>query len=84
MWMPDTELPNSQVSPLFLAAIESVEEAIYNSLCMAHTVNGFRGTVQALPLDEFKTLIAEKPSKREQSECANYPKEYLEHGNNHT
>jgi hypothetical protein len=50
---------------LFLADIESFEDAIYHSQCMAHTVYGFRGTVKALPLDELKTLIAEKPSKRE-------------------
>ncbi|MEZ4729448.1 MAG: P1 family peptidase [Caldilineaceae bacterium] len=45
-------LPNEQVSPLFQAVIEATEEAIYNSLCMATTMAGYRGhTVQALPLD---------------------------------
>ncbi len=49
------ELPNEQISPLFQAAIEATEEAIYNSLCMATTVTGYRGhTVQALPLDCFE------------------------------
>lgn len=52
------ELPNTQVSPLFEAAIEATEEAIYNSLCMAETMTGFRGTVEALPLDKVKALAA--------------------------
>ena len=45
------EIPNNQMSPLFEAVIEATEEAIYNSLCMATTVTGYLGTVQALPLD---------------------------------
>jgi D-aminopeptidase len=44
------EVPNDLMSPLFQAAIEATEEAIYNSLCMAETMTGYRGvTVQALP-----------------------------------
>lgn len=35
------DLPNDQMSPLFLAAIEATEEAILNSLFMAETTNGF-------------------------------------------
>jgi D-aminopeptidase len=47
--LPD--LPNDLISPLFLAAIEATEEAIYNSLLCAITVTGYRGrTVEALPL----------------------------------
>jgi D-aminopeptidase len=39
------------MSPLFEAAIEATEEAIYNSLCMAETMTGFRDvTVHALPI----------------------------------
>lgn len=46
-----TELPNSALSPLFEATIEATEEAIYNALCMATTLTGYRGaTVEALPL----------------------------------
>jgi D-aminopeptidase len=52
-----TELPNGRMSPLFQAVIEATEEAIYNSLFMATTVNGFRGTVEALPLNSVKTLL---------------------------
>jgi D-aminopeptidase len=46
------EAPNTHMSPLFQAAIEATEEAIYNSLCMAETMTGYKGkTVYALPLD---------------------------------
>ena len=52
------ELPNDLVSPLFLAAIEATEEAILNSLCMATTLTGYRGTIEALPLDRVAELAA--------------------------
>jgi D-aminopeptidase len=52
------ELPNGLVSPLFEAAIEATEEAIYNSLCMAETMTGYRGTVEALPLEQVKAIIS--------------------------
>ena len=52
------ELPNNRVSPLFQAAIEATEEAIYNSLCMATTVTGYKGnTVEALPLKQVIALM---------------------------
>ena len=45
------EVPNAQLSPLFQAAIEATEEAIYNSLCMAETMTGYKGRViHALPI----------------------------------
>jgi len=45
------DVPNDLMSPLFEAAIETTEEAIYNSLCMAETMTGYRGVkVPALPL----------------------------------
>lgn len=56
--VPILNLPNALVSPLFLAAIESVEEAIYNALCAAQTTTGYQGrTVQALPLDRVARLV---------------------------
>ena len=52
------EAPNELMSPLFQAAIECSEEAIYNSLTMATTMSGYLGrTVQALPLEEVGKLI---------------------------
>jgi D-aminopeptidase len=58
------ELPNSQVSPLFQAAMESSEEAIYNALVAGVTTIGFKGTIEALPLDKVIGMI--KRSGREQ------------------
>jgi len=56
------EVPNDLMSPLFQAVIESTEEAIYNSLCMAETMTGYRGhTVEALSLDKLKMFITERP-----------------------
>lgn len=43
-------LSNDAMSPLFLAAIEATEEAIYNSLFRATTTKGRGRTVEALPL----------------------------------
>ena len=52
------EVPNDLMSPLFQAAIESTEEAIYNSLCMAKTLSGYLGRdVNALPLDALEKLL---------------------------
>jgi D-aminopeptidase len=52
------EVPNDRMSPLFQAAIEATEEAIYNSLCMAETMTGYRGvTIDQLPLDELANFI---------------------------
>jgi D-aminopeptidase len=52
------ELPNSLLSPLFQATIEATEEAIYNALCAATTMTGYkRHTVKALPMDEVQRLV---------------------------
>lgn len=54
------EVPNDQLSPLFQAAIEATEEAIYNSLCMAETVQGWQGRiVEALPLARFALPVVD-------------------------
>ena len=48
---------NDAMSPLFEAAIEATEEAIYNSLLRAESVRGYRGTVPALPLDSTRAVL---------------------------
>jgi D-aminopeptidase len=54
----EPELANDAISPLFQAVIEATEEAIYNSLCMAETVQGYRGHIgHALPLDAVRALL---------------------------
>lgn len=51
------QIPNDAMSPLFLAAIEATEEAIYNSLFMATTVKGRRGTATELPVDSTMAIL---------------------------
>ncbi|HEU5087603.1 MAG TPA: P1 family peptidase, partial [Roseiflexaceae bacterium] len=52
------ELPNQAMSPLFLAAIEAAEEAIYNALAQATSMTGFRGhTAEALPLHDLAAKL---------------------------
>ncbi len=52
-------LSNDNMSPLFLAAMEATEEAIYNSLFRATTVTGRGHTVEALPLDRTLEIFRE-------------------------
>ena len=47
------EWPNDSMSPLFQAAVEATEEAVYNSLFKAVTTRGHRGVVEALPLERW-------------------------------
>ncbi len=57
---PDSLLPNNRMSPLFLATVEAVEEAVYNALTTATTVTGRDGhTQKALPLDRLRTILRE-------------------------
>ena len=49
--------PEDALSPLFQAAIEATEEAIYNSLLRAETVRGYRGVVRALPIDSTVAIL---------------------------
>ena len=48
---------NDVMSGLFQATIDATEEAIYNSLLRSETVRGYRGTVQALPVDSTITIL---------------------------
>ncbi len=50
-------LPNSAMSPLFLAVIEATEEAIYNSLLRATTVTGRGRTVEAIPIGRLVEIL---------------------------
>ena len=52
------ELTNEQMSGLFEAAVEATEEAIYNSLFEATTTTGNGHTVQAIPLDRVRDVLA--------------------------
>jgi D-aminopeptidase len=50
-------LTNDAMSPLFLAAIEATEEAVYNSLFRATTTTGQGHIVQALPIEKTKEIL---------------------------
>ncbi len=55
---PLRSVANDTISPLFLAAIEATEEAIYNSLLKATTVTGKeKRTVEALPLEPTLSVL---------------------------
>jgi D-aminopeptidase len=51
-------LPTDAVSPLFQAALEATEEAVYNALFQATTVSSKFGTAQAIPIDRLRELLA--------------------------
>jgi D-aminopeptidase len=50
-------LTNDAMSPLFLAAIEATEEAIYNSLLRATTMTGHGHKVEALPIEKTVQIL---------------------------
>lgn len=60
---PDTRthtlkaVPSSRLSPLFLAAVEATEEAIYNSLTKATTTTGNNTTFEAIDIEKLKELL---------------------------
>ena len=54
---PEQLLSNDRMSPLFLAAIEATEEAIYNSLFRATTTTGNGRTVEALPIEQTLEIM---------------------------
>ncbi|UCD38751.1 MAG: P1 family peptidase [Fidelibacterota bacterium] len=57
-------LRNDAMSPLFLAVVEAVEEAAYNSLLKATTVTGRDGhTVKALPIDRLIEIISNRDNR---------------------
>jgi D-aminopeptidase len=52
------ELHNDAMSPLFLAVVEAVEEAVYNSLLRATDVTGHAGNRgEAIPIDRLRELL---------------------------
>ena len=51
-------LPSDALSPLFQAALEATEEAVYNSLFRATTTKGRGGqTVDAIPIDRVREIL---------------------------
>jgi D-aminopeptidase len=61
-----TLLREDDLSPLFEAAADATEEAIYNSLLRAATVRGRDGhTVEAIPIAPLRTLLRRRMSRQE-------------------
>jgi D-aminopeptidase len=50
-------LPPDGVSPLFQAALEATEEAVYNSLLRATTTASRGQTVEAIPIDKVTEIL---------------------------
>ena len=50
-------LVNASMSPLFAAAAEATEEAIYNAIFKATTVTSSRGTLEAIPVDTLREIL---------------------------
>jgi len=51
-------LPPDAMSPLFEAALEATEEAVYNSLFQATSVSSHAGSAEAIPIDRVRALLA--------------------------
>jgi D-aminopeptidase len=52
------EVANEDMSALFQAVVEATEEAIYNSMLKATTVTSNGRTVEALPIDRVREILA--------------------------
>ena len=53
-----SELANDDMSALFQGVVEATEEAIYNSVFMATSVTQRGRTVEAIPLDRVREILA--------------------------
>jgi D-aminopeptidase len=51
-------LPPEAMSPLFQAALEAAEEAVYNALLRSTTVTGNGRTAEAIPIDRVREILA--------------------------
>ena len=56
-----TLLPTDGVSPLFQAALEATEEAVYNSLLRATPITSRSGKAEALPIERVREILRRYP-----------------------
>lgn len=54
---PRAILPSEATPPLFQAALEATEEAVYNSLLQATTVSGRDRTAEAIPIEDVVRIL---------------------------
>ena len=45
------------MSPLFQAAVEAIQEAVYNAILKAKTVSSSRGTLKEINIDQVKEIL---------------------------
>lgn len=57
-------LPSDALSPLFQAALETTEEAVYNSLLQATSVKSRFGSAEAIPLERVKEALEKSRGKK--------------------
>lgn len=50
-------LDNASMSPLFSAAAEATQEAIYNAILKAETVSSDRGRLEAISISKLKAIL---------------------------
>lgn len=61
---PSRLLPNDAMSPLFEAVIEATEEAVYNSLFRARSMEGNGRRIEALPVDRVLEILRNRKAIR--------------------
>jgi D-aminopeptidase len=52
-----TALLNASMTPLFAATVDATEEAIYNALLKATSVESSRGTLSAIPIEPLREIL---------------------------
>ena len=50
-------LSNTAMSPLFQAAVEAIQESVYNAMLKAETVTSSRGTLHAIDVEKVKEIV---------------------------
>ena len=58
-----TVLPADGISPLFQAALEATEEAVYNSLLRATSATSRSGRADAIPIDRVREILRGYPQR---------------------
>lgn len=55
--VPSKTLTNTAMSPLFVAVVEAIQEAVYNAMLKATTVTSSRGTLHAIDVEKVKAIL---------------------------
>ena len=58
-------VPTDSMSPLFQAALEATEEAVYNALLQATTTTANGRTVEAIPIDKVQEILTRRGPRLE-------------------